>query len=124
MRDNARKEMVQLFTKVIRARREKQKGRDTSDNTDILQVFMDMKYKDGSVLTEDEIVGLLIALLFASQHTSSITSTWTSMFLLHNKKCLEKVIEEQKQVMKDLKKPLTRELVQDMDYLRSAIKES
>ena len=40
---------------------------------------MDMKYKDGSVNTDDQIVGLLIALLFAGQHTSSITSTWTTL---------------------------------------------
>lgn len=124
-RDNARKEMVEIFSKVIRNRREKiAKGEYQGDRTDILQVFMDLKYKDKSTLTEDEIVGLLIALLFAGQHTSSITSTWTTMFLLHNPKCLKKVMEEQKKVMKDLKKPLTRELVQDMDYLRSAIKES
>ena len=38
-----------------------------------------MKYKDGSVNTDDQIVGLLIALLFAGQHTSSITSTWTTL---------------------------------------------
>lgn len=43
------------------------------------QVFVDMKYKDSTVNTDDQIVGLLIALLFAGQHTSSITSTWTSL---------------------------------------------
>lgn len=44
-----------------------------------IQVFVDMKYKDGSVNTDSQIVGLLIALLFAGQHTSSITSTWTTL---------------------------------------------
>ena len=54
---------------------------------------MDMVYKDDkTTLSDDEIVGLLIALLFAGQHTSSITSTWTAMFLLFNPTCLEKVI--------------------------------
>lgn len=46
-----------------------------------LQVFVDMKYKDGSHNTDEQIVGLLIALLFAGQHTSSITSTWTSLLI-------------------------------------------
>lgn len=45
----------------------------------LVQVFVDMKYKDSTVNTDDQIVGLLIALLFAGQHTSSITSTWTSL---------------------------------------------
>jgi sterol 14-demethylase len=125
MRDKARQEMVELFSKVIRTRREKQKGNDASDNTDILQVFMDLKYKDGSTLTEDEIVGLLIALLFAGQHTSSITSTWTSMFLVHNKRCLDEVMKEQNNVLNgNLKAPLDFDSVGNMEYLQNAIKES
>ena len=125
MRDKARQEMVQLFSKVIRSRREKQNGNDTSDNTDILQVFMDLKYKDGSALTEDEIVGLLIALLFAGQHTSSITSTWTCMFLIHNKRCLDEVMKEQNKVLNgELKAPLDFDSVGNMEYLQNAIKES
>ena len=36
---------------------------------------------DGRELSEDEITGMLIAVLFAGQHTSSITSTWTSLEL-------------------------------------------
>lgn len=79
LRDSARKEMVEIFSKVIKARKEK--GGDTSENTDILQVFIDMVYKDGTKLSDDETVGLLIALLFAGQHTSSITSTWTAICL-------------------------------------------
>src|SRR3546814_5361482 len=53
-------------------------------SSDLLQVFIDMQYKDGTRLTTDEVVGLLIALLFAGQHTSSITSTWTTMLLLRS----------------------------------------
>lgn len=44
-----------------------------------VKVFVDMKYKDGSTNSDDQITGLLIALLFAGQHTSSITSTWTTL---------------------------------------------
>jgi len=123
-RDNARIEMVQIFSKVIRQRREK--GGDGSENTDILQVFMDLKYKDGSVLTDDEIVGLLIALLFAGQHTSSITSTWTTLFLLHNPECLEKVMAEQQEVFgqENSTSELDFETVGKMEYLQNCVKES
>ena len=79
LRDKARVEMVKIFSSVIAERRLK---KDTSDATDILQVFIDMTYKDGTKLTDSEVVGLLIALLFAGQHTSSISSTWTAMFWL------------------------------------------
>lgn len=39
----------------------------------------------GRQLSEDEIAGLLIAVLFAGQHTSSITSAWTGYYMIHNK---------------------------------------
>lgn len=46
------------------------------------QVLVDMKYKDGSGNNDKEIVGMLIALLFGGQHTTSITSTWTALFAI------------------------------------------
>lgn len=88
-RDQARVKMVELFGDVIKARRAD--PAKYKDNTDILQVFIEMVYKktgdpavDGKGNTDDQIVGLLIALLFAGQHTSSITSTWTALFLSHD----------------------------------------
>ncbi|KAM3572425.1 hypothetical protein VYU27_005554 [Nannochloropsis oceanica] len=96
-RDAARMEMVKLFSKVIRKRREE--GREEAEGrTDILQVFMDIEYKDGSKITDDEVTGLLIALLFAGQHTSSITSSWTALYLAKNKELQERVYREQRAV--------------------------
>ena len=124
LRDAARKEMLEIFGKVIRAR--KLKGVDSSESTDILQIFIDMQYKDGTKLSDDEIVGLLIALLFAGQHTSSITSTWTTMFLAHNGRCLTEVLKEQKEVLGDsnVNVPLDFDTVGKMEYLSNCVKES
>ena len=80
-RDKARIEISALFSKVIQARRAKEKAGTLVKGDDILQVFMDMVYTDGSVPTDDEITGLLIALLFAGQHTSSVTSAWVLLHL-------------------------------------------
>ncbi len=124
LRDKARIEMVKIFSGVIAARRLKT---DTADSTDILQVFIDMKYKDGTQLTDDEVTGLLIALLFAGQHTSSITSTWTLMFLIHNPECLAKMMDEQKKVMGgDFTKNgvINFDQVGEMEYLSNCVKES
>ena len=130
LRDKARKEMVEIFSKVIKARRSKT-AKELEKNTDVLQVFLDLKYKDGSNLTDDEVVGLLIALLFAGQHTSSITSTWTSMFLLHNPRCLAEVLKEQKEVFskkesgpKDLTASIEFDDVAKMEYLENCVKEA
>jgi sterol 14-demethylase len=121
-RDNARKEMVQIFSKIINARRYEDKE-VTANRTDIIQIFVDMVYKeDGSKLKDEEVVGLLIALLFAGQHTSSITSTWTIMLLLHNPDCMAKVLEEQKATLTG--KPFDYDSVGEMEYLQNCVKES
>lgn len=118
-RNEARKELVQLFGKVIKERRE---NPERSDGTDILSLFMDMKYKDGTLVTEEEVTGLLIALLFAGQHTSCVTSTWTMLLLLHNPKVLERVMEEQKQFgSKDV---LELDDVQQMSLLHNCMREA
>lgn len=63
-------------------------------------MYIDFLYKeDQTGLTDDNIVGLLIALLFAGQHTSSITSTWTMMLLLHHPECLKGVLAEQQALL-------------------------
>lgn len=43
------------------------------------------KVNGGRALTETEISGLLIATLFAGQHTSSITTTWTGLRMYDNR---------------------------------------
>lgn len=118
-RDKARKELIQLFGKVIKERRA---NPERSDGTDILSLFMDIKYKDGTLVTEEEVTGLLIALLFAGQHTSCVTSTWTMLLLLHNPKVLSRVMEEQKQYA--VKDTLELEDVQQMSLLHNCMRES
>ena len=123
-RDRARKEMVEIFSKVIERRRA-----DTTvkpeDRTDLLQLFIDFKYRDGDCLTDDQIVGLLIALLFAGQHTSSVTATWTVMFLAHHPRCMKAVLDEQRTVLGgNMKKLLTFDDYSNMVYLQNCVKEA
>ncbi|CAM9959692.1 unnamed protein product, partial [Ectocarpus fasciculatus] len=125
-RDKARKEMVTVLSSVIRARRAEQaSGTSTVEKTDLLQVFVDMKYKDGSANTDDQVVGLLIALLFAGQHTSSITSTWTTLLTTRDPKMLERLLEEQETVLKDTRNtPLTWEHLGEMELLHDCMRET
>jgi len=125
LRDSARAEMVSIFSKVIRARKEK--GGDTSQATDIIQIYIDFVYKNSEeVLSDDQIVGLLIALLFAGQHTSSISSAWTMMFLVHHPECMAKVIAEQQAVLGEdwLTAALDFEAVGKMEYLQCCVMEA
>lgn len=122
-RNAARQEMIRLFTKVIRERRE---FPERSDGTDILSLFMEIKYKDGTLITEEEVTGLLIALLFAGQHTSCITSTWTSLFIANDCELFNRVLDEQKNVLGEdnMDKKLTYDDLQNMELLHNCMREA
>ena len=123
-RNAARKEMISLFSKVIKNRRENPNERH-SDGTDILSIFMDIKYKDGTPITDEEVTGLLIALLFAGQHTSCITSTWTSLFISHNPDIMKRVMEEQAEIFaKNPDAPLDLDSINNMELLHNCMKEA
>ncbi|EGG22293.1 cytochrome P450 family protein [Cavenderia fasciculata] len=92
-RDRARAQVAAIFDSIIKARRQSTEERD-----DVLQVLMTSKYKDGSVLDDEKIVGLMIGLLFAGQHTSSITSTWTGYYMFNNPEYLAEVMNEIKTI--------------------------
>ncbi|RHY28777.1 hypothetical protein DYB32_005714 [Aphanomyces invadans] len=160
-RDAARTKMMQLFAGVIKARRESGKrvramllsGVLSSNGTqffltmqadDILDTFMNSEYKDtpGVNIPDDHIVGLLIALLFAGQHTSSLTLTWAVIELtllqpgMMYVACFvavqltlvmssDKILEEQKQVLGDAGNDgLTFDNLNNMPVLHACIKET
>lgn len=121
-RDHAREEMVLLFKDIMTKRLE---NPDRQYN-DVLDVFMKATYKDGRRLTEQEIAGLMIALLFAGQHTSSITSSWTGLQLLRpeNAKHLAAVLAEQDAIMAEYGDHLDYDVLERMSRLYVSIKEA
>eukprot|EP00903_Cladosiphon_okamuranus_P006258 g6141.t1 len=124
-RDKARKEMVALFSDIIKSRRTaKAAGTVTEEKTDMLQVLIDLKYKDGSFTTDREIAGMLSALLFGGQHTTAITSTWTALFATRDPNMLARVMEEQQRVLKDPTTPLTWENLGEMELLHNIMREA
>lgn len=119
-RDQAREEMVKLFSKVIQKRREEGRRGD-----DMLQVFMDGEYKDGRKFTDNEVTGLLIALLFAGQHTSSVSSSWTGLLVLNEKeKYWPRLKAENEQVLKESGGKVTFDALLKMELLGSCIREA
>lgn len=118
-RNKAREEMVRLFSKVIKERREQP---DRSDGTDILNLFMDIKYKDGTPITDKEVTGLLIALLFAGQHTSCITSTWTTLHIANDKELVQRLLDEQETI--GVGEKIEYEDLQSMELLHNCMREA
>eukprot|EP00986_Skeletonema_menzelii_P019190 scaffold27082_cov148-Skeletonema_menzelii.AAC.6 len=124
-RNEARAKMVELFGKVIKNRRDHPDVKH-SDGTDILSIFMDVKYKDGSPITDEQVTGLLIALLFAGQHTSCITSTWTSLFILNNPEIMKRIVSEQMDIFDSEPDAAVdyKKVNEDMPLLHNSMKEA
>lgn len=71
-RDVARVRLQELISEAVRDRRK----RGTTSN-DMLQIYMDARYENGSALSDHEITGMVIWFMFGGHHTSSNTSAWT-----------------------------------------------
>lgn len=117
-RDRARARIAEIFATIIKSRKLSGKSED-----DMLQCFIDSKYKDGRPTTEGEVTGLLIAALFAGQHTSSITSTWTGAYLLKYNNFLSAAVQEQKDLLKKHGDKIDHDILSEMDVLYRCIKE-
>ncbi len=76
-RDRARKRVAELFSRIMTARR-----RSGASPDDFMQSLMDAAYSDGRTLSDDEITGILLTVLFAGQHTSAVLATWTGLELV------------------------------------------
>lgn len=88
-RDRARARLVELISAVIQERR-----RSGAQSPDMLQSFMEAAYLDGRRLTDDEIVGMVIWIMFAGFHTSSNTATWTIVELARHPEHAARVVRE------------------------------
>lgn len=120
-RDAARAKIADIFSKVIDERRRT----NAQGHTDFLQVMLDARYKDGSIVTTEEIVGLLLAGLFAGQHTSNITSTWMGMLLMKaGPGMLNRLLEEQAEVLAKSEGKVTLDALNQMTLLHCCMKET
>ncbi|MCY3921260.1 MAG: cytochrome P450 [Chloroflexi bacterium] len=92
-RDRARVQVADLFSRIMTARR-----RDGARPDDFMQSLMDASYSDGRALSDDEITGILLTVLFAGQHTSAVLATWTGLELVRASQYLARVRDETKAI--------------------------
>ena len=72
-RDIARDKMTQIYADIMEDRRKKGNG---DESQDLISNLMRCVYKDGRAISDEEIAHLMMALLMAGQHSSSVTSSW------------------------------------------------
>jgi len=118
-RNGARDKLVKMFCKAIQARRDSGVAQD-----DYLQVLIDARYTDGHIPTNDEIAGLLLATLFAGQHTSNITGTWMGLNILRTPGMVDRLLKEQETVLEKFNGYITLDGLAEMDLLHRCAKET
>src|SRR5262249_58426528 len=69
-RDRARARLQEIIMDEVRARR-----REGGEHPDMLQVFLDAEYLDGTKLPDEQIPGMVVWIMFAGFHTSSNTAS-------------------------------------------------
>lgn len=118
-RDAARIKLKEILSETVRSRK-----RYNQVEEDALQNLIDSKYKDGRSISEDEVTGLMIGLIFAGEHTNSLSSAWTGSYLLNDAKCLMTAIEEQKKIIKKFGRRIDYHVLLEMYTLDRCIKEA
>ena len=98
-RDRARRQVAELFSRIMTARRQITDAADRPD--DFMQSLMEAAYSDGRELSDDEITGILLTVLFAGQHTSAVLATWTGLELLRASEYAGRVRDETREIYGD-----------------------
>lgn len=119
-RDQARISIQKLFSKVIKQRR----SNPNEEDEDMLDTLMRSEYKTGEILDDNSITGLLLALLFAGQHTSGITATWTGFYLATRPDIKKEVMEEQEEIIKEFGEEISFDSLRKSVKLENCIRET
>jgi sterol 14-demethylase len=116
-RDRTRTRMTELISRVVADRRARGAVAE-----DFLESLMSARYPDGRSLGDPQITGLLLATVFAGQHTSAVLATWTGVLLLEHEAHLAAAIDEQSRVLAG--REMTLEALRQLVTLERCIKEA
>ena len=120
-RNIAQRKMTQIYSNIINARRAKGGEKDSED---MIWNLMGSVYKDGTPVPDNEIAHMMIGLLMAGQHSSSVTSSWLMLHLAANPEIMEELYEEQLRALGSDSTPLTYENIQKVPLITNVIRET
>jgi sterol 14-demethylase len=88
-RDRARARLQDLLMATVNERR-----REGGRHPDMLDVFLNAHYTDGSALADELIPGMVVWIMFAGFHTSSNTASWTAVEVARHPAFMPAVVKE------------------------------
>ncbi|HEX2317128.1 MAG TPA: cytochrome P450 [Thermomonospora sp.] len=120
-RDRARERITRIIVEIVRERRAL--GDDGDTHADLLSVLLAARYSDGRPLPDRTIAGVLLALIFAGQHTSAVLATWAGVLLLEHRHHLPAVLAELDAAFAD-DPVVTLEKLRRLDLLDRCVREA
>jgi len=123
-RDAARKEIHEFLMPILKDRRARMGSEEAEQEGDFLWKVLKSTYPDGRQITDEEIVGFLVAAFFGGMHNSSITTSWSTLEIFTRPDVVEQLRAEQKATIGGVGAPFTFEGYKQMKKLRSAVTET
>jgi len=123
-RDAARREMHEFLSPILQERRRKIAAGEVEREDDFLWKVMMSTYPDGRAISDEEIVGFLVAAFFGGMHNSSITTSWSTLEIVSRPHVLADLLEEQRGLLGGDEAPFTFGACEKMKKMRSAVMES
>lgn len=117
-RDRARDAVYALLSEIMAQRRRN----GTAAHEDFLSTLMAFRDEHGAPLPDNVVVGLLLTLIFAGQHTSAVLAAWTGILLHQHPQYLPPILNEQARELDG--HDLTSESLKRLIVLERAIKEA
>ena len=117
-RDRAREAVYTLLAGIMETRRVNHDG----THEDFLDTLMAFRDEQGAPLPDNVIVGLLLTLIFAGQHTSAVLAAWTGILLHQHPLHLPPIRQEQAREIAGA--DITYESLRRLPVLERAIKEA
>ncbi|GHF53243.1 cytochrome P450 [Streptomyces mashuensis] len=126
-RDRARAALAEAIGEVIAERRRRRPPDEpagpAADGQDMLAVLLAARTEDGRPLPDDIVTGMLIAMVFAGQHTSAVLAAWTGVLLLHHPEYVPRLRGEQEELWAP-GSPLGTRALHRMELLDHCVREA
>ncbi|CAK9042932.1 Sterol 14-demethylase (Cytochrome P450 51A2) (Cytochrome P450 51G1) (AtCYP51) (Obtusifoliol 14-demethylase) (Protein EMBRYO DEFECTIVE 1738) [Durusdinium trenchii] len=119
-RDQARREIHEMIKPILRP------GATAKGGYGLHGAYYQQRnstYPDGRPITDEEIVGFLIAAFFGGMHNSAITTSWSTLELFSRPELVQELLEEQRAALGSDDAPFTFDAYEKMKKLRAAVSE-
>ncbi|MBP2400926.1 cytochrome P450 [Streptomyces syringium] len=132
-RDRARAAIAEAIGEAIAERRGRPPGdgpvglpdfpSGAAPGQDMLAVLLAARTPDGHPLPDRIVTGILIAMIFAGQHTSAVLATWTGVLLMRHPEYVPRLRSEQQELWTP-GSPLGTRVLHRMELLDNCVREA